>query len=116
MPICGSPGDEVSPRRSSTSKVATPESREVTFAVWGPILRSDLAGLTDRVCKLLASGRGTRVHCDVGGVEATAVTVEALSRLQLAARRYDCQVRLRNASPDLRNLVAFMGLNDVLPE
>lgn len=79
-------------------------------------MRSDLAGLTERVCKLLARGNGGRVHCDVADVAATAVTVEALSRLQLAARKYNCQVRLRNASPDLLQLVAFLGLSDVLPE
>jgi hypothetical protein len=51
----------------------------------------------------------------VGGVDPDAVTVEALARLQLAARRHGCRVRLRNASPGLRDLVAFMGLRDVLP-
>jgi ABC-type transporter Mla MlaB component len=43
------------------------------------------------------------------------VTVDALARLQLAARRHQCQVRLRGASNELRALVAFMGLGDVLP-
>ena len=50
------------------------------------------------------------------GVEPDAVTVDALARLQLAARRLGCQVRLRNASDELRELVAFMGLCDVLPD
>ena len=53
--------------------------------------------------------------CDVEGVAADAVTVDALARLQLAAGGYGCQVRLRNASDDLRGLLAFMGLPDVLP-
>ena len=44
------------------------------------------------------------------GVDADAVTVDALARLQLAARRHGCQVRLRNASSELLELVAFMGL------
>jgi anti-anti-sigma regulatory factor len=55
------------------------------------------------------------VFCDARGVTADAVTVDALARLQLAARRHQCQVRLRGASPELRELVAFMGLTDVLP-
>jgi hypothetical protein len=42
--------------------------------------------------------------------------VDALARLQLAARRTGCQVRLRNASTELLELVAFMGLRDVLPD
>jgi len=52
--------------------------------------------------------------CDVCGVAADAVTVDALARLQLAARRHGCQVRLRGASDELRDLVAFMGLQDVV--
>lgn len=58
----------------------------------------------------------TAIICDVAGFEADAGTVDALARLQLAARRRGCQVRLRAASPDLRELIAFMGLQDVLPE
>ena len=88
----------------------------IGFAVRGPIAREDLPGLCERVCAILArSGAGIAV-CDVRGVAPDAVTVDALARLQLAARRYGCQVRLRNASRDLHELVAFMGLRDVLPE
>jgi hypothetical protein len=61
-------------------------------------------------------GKVTFVLCDVEGVKADAVTVDALARLQLVARRHQCQVRLRGASPELRELVAFMGLGEVLPE
>jgi hypothetical protein len=42
--------------------------------------------------------------------------VDALARLQLAARRRGCVIRLRHASPELLELVDFMGLADVLPE
>ncbi len=52
--------------------------------------------------------------CDVAGVSADAVTVDALARLQLAARRYRCRIRLRGASDGLRDLIAFMGLEEVL--
>jgi ABC-type transporter Mla MlaB component len=85
----------------------------VAFRVTGPIERSDLPGLCERVCALLQVNRGVVVLCDVQGVEADAVTVDALARLQLAARRYGCRVRLRRASNDLLDLVAFMGLSDV---
>jgi len=57
----------------------------------------------------------TVVFCDVQGFAADAVTVDALARLQLVARRHRCQVRLKGASYELRELVAFMGLQDVLP-
>ena len=56
------------------------------------------------------------VFCDVAGVEAHACMADALARLQLLARRHQCQVRLRGASPELRDLLAFMGLGDVLPD
>lgn len=85
------------------------------LVIWGPIARADLPGLCDRVCaELAASGRGV-VHCGVAGIEPDAVTVDALARLQLAAGRLGCQVRLENASADLRDLIAFMGLGDVFP-
>lgn len=58
----------------------------------------------------------TVVFCDVQGFAADAVTVDALARLQLAARRRRCQVMLRGASNELLELVAFMGLRDVLPD
>ena len=44
------------------------------------------------------------------------MTVDALARLQLAARRRGCRVRLCNASPALLDLVAFMGLTEVLAD
>ena len=88
----------------------------VEFSIHGPIARSDLPGLCDRVCALLHGGSGGDARCDVAGVEPDAVTVDALARLQLAAQRLGCRVRLRNASPELHDLVAFMGLADVLAE
>jgi len=88
----------------------------IAFAISGPILRADLPGLCDRVCWLLATSRPDVALCDVSGIDPDAVTVDALARLQLAARRCGCQVRLRNPSSELLELVAFMGLRDVLPE
>jgi hypothetical protein len=41
--------------------------------------------------------------------------VDALARLQLAARRGGGHVWLRNASRELRELVEFAGLGEVLP-
>jgi ABC-type transporter Mla MlaB component len=90
-------------------------SHTVAFAVCGPIARSDLPGLCDRVCAILTESRAETAFCDVAGLEPDAVTVEALARLQLGARRLGCQVRLQNASEELVDLVAFMGLRDVLP-
>jgi ABC-type transporter Mla MlaB component len=92
-----------------------PWSHEVAFAIRGPILRADLPGLCERVCEILTGG-GETVVCDVDGVDPDAVTVDALARLQLAACRRGCRVRLRNASEPLVDLVELMGLSNVLSE
>jgi ABC-type transporter Mla MlaB component len=96
--------------------MCAPLPQTTEFAVRGPIARDDLAGLCDRVCALLGESGGGDVYCDVSTVEPDAVTVDALARLQLGARRHGCRVRLRNASAELLELVDFMGLADVLPD
>ena len=96
--------------------MVAPAPQTAVFAIRGPIARDDLPGLCNRVCTLLATSDAEVVLCDVSGVGADAVTVDALSRLQLAATRRRRKVRLRNASVELLELVAFMGLRDVLPE
>ncbi|MGI8506869.1 MAG: STAS domain-containing protein [Solirubrobacteraceae bacterium] len=85
------------------------------FTIRGPIERADLPGLCERVCTLLERGTARSVVCDVAGVAADAVAVDALARLALAARRRDCQITLRGGSSELAALVAFMGLERVLP-
>ena len=87
----------------------------IAFAIEGPIARADLPGLCERVCARLEQSDAGVAYCDVRGVDVDAVTVDALARLQLAARRRGCQVRLLQPSNELRELVAFMGLRDVLP-
>jgi len=51
---------------------------------------------------------------DVSRVDPDAVLVDALARLELAAQRQGCRVRLRNASRELVELITFMGLRDAL--
>jgi ABC-type transporter Mla MlaB component len=96
--------------------MAAPVPQTVAFSIRGPISRADLPGLCDRICALLQGSGASVAVCDVCGVEADAVAVDALARLQMAAQRRGCQVRLRGASDDMQSLVAFMGLRDVLPE
>ena len=90
-----------------------PGPHEVAFSISGPIARADLPGLCDRVCAVLATS-GEVVACEVSSVDPDAVTVDALARLQLAARRRGCCVELRSASDDLLELVELMGLTNVL--
>ena len=93
--------------------MTAPPRPTLTFSVEGPITRTDLPGLCHRVCRLLDERRPALAVCDVRTVAPDAVTVDALGRLQLAAQRYGCRVELENASPELVDLVAFMGLADV---
>ena len=96
-------------------EMPTPGPHEVAFAIRGPITRADLDGLCNRVCALLAEC-GEVVVCDVAGVEPEAATIDALARLQLAATRRGCSIRLRHAAPQLLELVELMGLTHVLSE
>jgi ABC-type transporter Mla MlaB component len=89
-------------------------SRTVVFVIRGPLARADLAALTDRVGKLLARSRASVALCDLVDVEPDAVTVDALARLQLAARRNGCRVQVRGASNALCGLIELMGLKEVL--
>ena len=96
--------------------MAASAPQRVAFAIHGPIERTDLPGLCERVCTLLEASSADVAFCDVNGVAPDAVTADALARLQLAAGRRGCQVRLRGASSDLLELLVFMGLRDVLPD
>jgi ABC-type transporter Mla MlaB component len=91
-----------------------PAPNTLELVIRGPIERVDLPGLFDRVCALLQASEAQLVVCDVRGVAADAVAVDALARLKLAAQRNGCQVRMLGASEELRELVALMGLGDVL--
>jgi ABC-type transporter Mla MlaB component len=114
--VIGLPADEFRAPFRSFPQMEAPTTTSVVFAIEGPIKRADLPGLCDRVCGLFARTRPDVAYCDVRGIVPDAVTVDALARLQLAAGRHGCRVRLRNASDELLELVAFMGLTDVLPD
>jgi len=62
----------------------------------------------------MASPRPTTIACEVGSVSADALAVDALARLQLTARRSGHEIRLRNATSELQELIAFVGLREVL--
>jgi hypothetical protein len=55
-----------------------------------------------------------RLSCDVGALPADAVALDALARLQLAARRVGLELELCNASRELCCLITFTGLEEVL--
>jgi hypothetical protein len=57
---------------------------------------------------------GSEVILDVDARRADLALVDALMRLQLTARRRGWTVALRGATTDLRDLLALVGLADVL--
>jgi hypothetical protein len=67
-----------------------------------------------RLFLYMAAPRPSTLVCDVGALPPDAAAVDALARLQLAARRIGLEIRLCCASSELCDLLAFCGLEDVL--
>jgi hypothetical protein len=55
-----------------------------------------------------------RLSCDVGALPADGVALDALARLQLAARRVGLELVICNASRELCCLIRFTGLEEAL--
>ena len=82
----------------------------------GSIARDDIPALCERVHVLVEGCDADPVPCDVGGLDdPDALTVDALARLQLTALRSGRRLGFRDACGELRDLVEFVGLGDVLP-
>jgi len=96
--------------------MAASAPQTVVFAIDGPIARTDLPRLCEEIGALLERTGAEVALCDVSSVGPDAVSVDVLARVQLAARRRGCQARLRGASNELLELLAFIALCDVLPE
>ena len=90
--------------------------RAVSLRISAPVERAALPALFERTCALLEASHASILRCEVAGVCADAVAVDALARLALVARRRGCAVRLCGASEELLALVALLGLADVLHE
>ena len=85
--------------------------------VGGRIALPEIPALCDRVHAALQRVDAELVVCDVGAlVDIDLVTVCALARLKLTARRLGCGLSLRHASRELQELLAFVGLAEVLLE
>jgi hypothetical protein len=56
----------------------------------------------------------TIIVIDVDTTVPTLALVDSLARLQLAAKRRGCSIRLRHASGGLCDLITLVGLADVL--
>jgi anti-anti-sigma regulatory factor len=81
----------------------------------GRIDRADITALCERVRLALEGTRADLVVCDVGAlVDPDCVAVDALARLQLTVGRLGGRLRLRDVSPELRALLCFVGLVEIV--
>lgn len=82
----------------------------------GSLARADVLRLCERVRLSLRSVGAEEIVCDVASlVRPDAAAIDALARIQLAARRLGGRVLLLHASRELQELLALMGLWDVFP-
>jgi hypothetical protein len=72
----------------------------------GPALSAQLTALVR--CGI------TSVACDVQALVPDAAAVDGLARLRVAARRLGCELHVRRASAELKELLAFVGLADAV--
>jgi hypothetical protein len=76
-----------------------------------PIRRADVPDLCNRAQDLMTRSLDETLECDVAGVGNPDLrTVEALARVGLVATRMGSGIRLRSASVELLDLLAFCGL------
>ena len=95
--------------------MTTPGTHTVAFVVGGVVAPADVPELCERLRALLERSEAGRVLCDVGALIAPdAASIDALARLHLTAQRVGCDVRIRHASDGLVELLALVGLADVI--
>ena len=107
---------ELVPPAPAEALQARRDPSETVLIVNDLLAHADAGRLCEHVRAILGPREEVPVVCDVGGLGVIdAATVEALCRLQQAARRYDRGFVLRHAGRDLEDLIAFMGLAECLP-
>lgn len=102
-------------RQGGTGVRPPPEPSAADLVIDGPVSLVDIPALCDRVRVILEHGRADLVLCDAGALaRPDAVSVDALARLELTARLLGGRVRFLHAFGELRELLTFVGLGEVL--
>ena len=78
------------------------------------VSRADITAACERLRALASGGDLDAITCDASELAAEVAAVDALARLALLARRLGCPLKVRRASPELRDLVEFCGLSAAL--
>jgi ABC-type transporter Mla MlaB component len=87
----------------------------IVLAIGGPIRRAHLPDLCERVRVLLHGKDAGVVVCALGdGIDPDAVAVDALCRLHLTIKRLGHRLRILDICEELEDLLALMGLSEVL--
>lgn len=106
-------------RRQPGVRRATPDAAVddgcLVVQLQAPVGAHDVPRLCEQVCDVLAGGDVRDVVCEVHDPVDLSV-VDALARLQLAARRLDRQVRLRPVGAQAGELLGLCGLTDAVPQ
>lgn len=90
--------------------------RTIRLVVRPGLAPGDMRPLADRLVRVLRRDDVAEVLVDVSRVRSPDIGyVDALARLQLGARRYGSRVRLIGPCPRLLELLALVGLEEVLP-
>ncbi len=92
-----------------------PEPNAILVEIAGRIERAEIPSLCERVRAAIELSAAVEVVCDVRGLtHADCVAIDAIARLRLTVGRLGCRLRLRGVSPELRALLRFVGLGEVL--
>ena len=104
-----------SPAQANSARLP-PEGGAVVLTLQGRMSPDQIGDLCDRARALLAGNDAEIMICDVDGLtQPDGVAVDALARLQLTVLRLGRRLYVRAATTDLTELIALMGLKDVLP-
>ena len=81
----------------------------------GPIARDEIQAVCERAHALLERREADPVVCEVHALGPDAVTIDLLARVQLTARRQRRRIELEGVGEELRELLVFAGLGELLP-
>ena len=91
------------------------EPGAIVFAISDTVDRADIPAHCERLRVLLENNVSHAVLCDVGRLRQVDVTtVDALARFHLIARRSGRSFQVRHVSAELADLLALIGLSEVV--
>ena len=117
MSFGASPGLMTKATKGGPTLVAPDHPPKIMHVVVdGPIDSADITALCDRVRAELDHVQPDVVVVDVGALgDPDLGAIDALARACLAARRIGCELRLSDASAELRDLLELAGLAEAVP-